>query len=485
MNLIFFSARATYRYFSSKATRKGATCYPPTSKIKEKGFDILYSKPKRGGIKWNQEQLQVLDAISKGKSVFVTGSAGTGKTLLVQHIIKLLRKVHGRSGVYVTASTGIAACALNGCTLHSFAGIGLGEASAEELLHKVNSNRTALHRWKEAKVLIIDEISLISGEVFDKLEFIARKIRSEPGSHGEMIWGGIQLVGSGDFHQLPPIFDNNTNKFAFEASSWNMVFDMQIDLTAVFRQSDPRLIKLLRGIRTGTYDSEDLKLLESRCSDLEADPLAVKLFPRTDDVDRVNRMHLESLHKDLIGYRAFDSGIWKEGLRTGIAPDYVELCVGARVMLTKNLDSRGKLVNGAAGTVVSFEFVNGIDKTLGTNWLPVVKFDFGSDELIIGPETWELTDGREKVATRKQIPLILAWALSVHKSQGMTINSLSTNLNRSFGYGMVYVALSRVKTLEGLHLSSFDPGKIMVHPKVLKFYGSLGNQQDQNICVQK
>ncbi|CAH9100238.1 unnamed protein product [Cuscuta europaea] len=481
MNLIFSPARSVYRYFSTKATRKTApySAPAPTASIKNKGFDKESSKPKRTRVKWTQRQSQVLEAISDGKSVFVTGPAGTGKTVLVRTIIRTLRKIHGRSRVYATASTGVAACALNGCTLHSFAGIGLGEAPAEELLRKVNSHKITRLRWKEARVLIIDEISLISGEVFDKLEFIARKIRTKPGYGQEKVWGGIQLVVSGDFHQLPPIFNKNAKKFAFEASRWNMSFDMQIDLTDVFRQSDPRLIKVLQGLRMGTYDSDDLKLLESHCSKSESDPLAVKLFPRADDVYKINRKHLESLNEDLIGYRAFDSGVWKDSIKTGIAPDYIELCVGARVMLIKNLDTKHKLVNGATGTVVGFELVNGIVTALGTNMLPVVRFDFGR-ELIIGPETWSMIDGSEKVATRKQIPLILAWAISVHKSQGMTINSLSTNLDRSFGYGMVYVALSRVKSLEGLHLASFDARKIKVHPKVLNFYNRLVNQQDQS-----
>lgn len=478
MNLLFSSAIATYRCFSSKAAGKNRHLLQRAMSKKDSRSES--SKPKRTRVKWTEQQSQVLDAISAGKSVFVTGSAGTGKTFLIQHIIRKLRRIHGRSRVYVTASTGVSACALNGYTLHSFAGIGLGEATAEELLYKVCSNERVRRRWEMVQALIIDEISLISGELYDKLEFIARKIRSLDASK-EMVWGGIQLVVSGDFFQLPPIFNKKTQKFAFEATTWNLSFDMQIDLTIVFRQSEPQLIKVLQGIKKGEYDYEDLNLLENHCSKLEPDPLAVKLYPRNEDVYRVNKMHLDSLNENLICYRAVDSGeaSWKEQLKLGIAPDFLELCVGARVMLTKNLNAQQKLVNGAAGTVIGFELVNGTDKTFGTNWLPVVKFDFGPEKLIIGPETWSIMDGEEVVARRKQIPLILAWALSIHKCQGMTLNSLYTDLNRAFGYGMVYVALSRVKSLEGLHLSSFNPKTIKVHPKVLNFYERLCSQQDQ------
>nr|GMD87636.1 ATP-dependent DNA helicase PIF1-like [Ipomoea batatas] len=489
MNLIFSSAIATYRCFSSKAAAgknrnlaQRAMSSKKDSSRNESSSSSSKPPNKRTRVKWTVQQSQVLDAISAGKSVFVTGSAGTGKTFLIQHIIRKLRRIYGRSRVYVTASTGVSACALNGYTLHSFAGIGLGEATAEELLHKVCSNQRACHRWKMVQALIIDEISLISGELFDKLEFIARKIRSSiNGSDEEMVWGGIQVVASGDFFQLPPIFNKKTQKFAFEACSWNLSFDTQIDLTTVFRQSDPQLIKLLQGIRKGEYDFEDLNLLENHCSKLEPDSLAVKLYPRNDDVYIVNKKHLDSLHQDLIGYRAVDSGedSWKQQLKLGIAPDFLELCVGARVMLTKNLDARHKLVNGATGTVIGFESVNGTDKTFGTNWLPIVKFDFQPEKLIIGPETWSIMDGEEVVAVRKQIPLILAWALSIHKCQGMTLDCLYTDLNRAFGYGMVYVALSRVKSLEGLHLSSFNPNMIKVHPKVLNFYNRLCSQLDQ------
>ncbi|KAK4342236.1 hypothetical protein RND71_038052 [Anisodus tanguticus] len=246
-----------------KATR-GNTCWPQASaKSKVKCVRSELTSPKKPKVKLTDQQNQILEAISNGNSVFITGSAGTGKTYLLQHIITKLRKIHGKSRVFVTASTGVAACSLNGQTLHSFAGIGLGDASAVDLLSRVTLDKRAFRRWNKISALVIDEISMISGEVFDNLEFIATSIRSE-----ELGW-------------------NKKKKFAFEADCWNACFDMQIELKTIFRQSVEQLIKLLHGIRKGKYDSEDLKLLDQCCSKVEPDSSAVQLYPRIEDVSRV------------------------------------------------------------------------------------------------------------------------------------------------------------------------------------------------------
>ncbi|KAM7513885.1 hypothetical protein LguiA_003468 [Lonicera macranthoides] len=461
------------RYFSTKTTTRSPKFVPNGFKKKN------YYRRKSPEIKWTDQQLQLLDAISKGKSVFISGSAGTGKTILVRHIIKCLKGIYGASRVFATASTGVAACAIRGQTLHSFAGIGLGEADRETLVYRILADKKAFNRWNKADALVIDECSMVDDNLFDTLEYIARKVR-----HVEKKWGGIQLIVSGDFFQLPPVSSNQnliTKGYAFEAKCWALSFDLQVELTSIFRQSDPQLIKLLQDIRRGQIDPEDLRILQERCSEAEPDPSVVRFYPRKEDVDSVNRKQMHNLCEEIVVYSAVDSGKdpWKRQLKNGIAPDKLELCVGARVMLNKNIGPWRKLVNGATGTVIGFCKARcGDDNTsiggmCGNKLVPRVKFDSGG-VVDIYPETWDVVDGDKVVASRKQIPLILAWALSIHKCQGMTHDRVHTDLSRAFDYGMVYVALSRVKSLEGLHLKNFDASTIRAHPKVLQFYKSLG-----------
>lgn len=469
---LFNYAVTAYRYFSTKTTTQGPK-FAPNSFRKKNNY-----RRKSPEIKWTDQQLRLLDAISKGKSVFISGSAGTGKTILVRHIIKCLKGIYGASRVFATASTGVAACAIRGQTLHSFAGIGLGKADRETLVGWVLADKKAFNRWVKVKVLFIDECSMLDNNLFDTLEYIAREVRGV-----NKTWGGIQIILSGDFFQLPPVSSNQQSRpkgYAFEAKCWDSSFDLQVELTEIFRQSDPQLIKLLQGIRRGQTDPEDLRILQKRCSDAEPDPSVVRFYPRKEDVDSVNRKQLHNLCEEIVVYSAVDSGKdpWKRQLKNGIAPDKLELCVGARVMLNKNIEPWRKLVNGATGTVIGFCKARcGDDNTsrCGNELVPRVKFD-SCGVVDIYPETWDVVDGDKVVATRKQIPLILAWALSIHKCQGTTHDRVHTDLSQAFDYGMVYVALSRVKSLEGLHLKNFDASKIRAHPKVLQFYKSMGGE---------
>lgn len=462
---------AAYRNYSTKNTNQTTRWGQGSIKNRNK---TNWNKHARTKIKWTDQQERILDAISRGESVFLTGSAGSGKTVLVNHIVKMLKKIHGRSRVFVTASTGVAACALNGQTLHSFAGIRSGEVDAEALLQRVLSDKRAFQRWSKAKALVIDEISLVDANLFDKLQYIAAQIQW--GWMGrERKWGEIQLVVSGDFFQLPPIIDQHNSsgrEFAFEADCWDSSFHLQVELDSVFRQSEAQLIKLLQGIRKGDFDRDDLRILNQRCSVAEPDPSVVRLYPRNQDVNRVNIERLKSLEKKTVVYTALDSGDypWKNQLTQGLAPQNLEVCEGARVMLVKNIDCKRKLANGATGTIIDFCEPREGDLDLSDSCLlPVVKFDSGM-VMVIEPETWVVMEGDTTRATRTQIPLVLAWALSIHKCQGMTLDSLHTDLSKAFGYGMVYVALSRIKSLEGLHLSGFCPWRIKAHPKVLKYY---------------
>lgn len=485
---LFSTAISAYRYFSTKTTTKGRKWTPYKNKNKNK-MNEPKNPNKRTRIKWTDQQSQILEAISNGKSVFITGSAGTGKTVLLQHIIKRLHKLHGRGNVFVTASTGVAACALQGQTLNSFAGTGPAYTDRQTLHDRVFSDSKAYRRWKKAGALVIDEISMVNAQFFAALKYIAEEVRGEKQENVGVInngWGGIQLVVSGDLFQLPPIINRENlsgKEFVFEADCWNSSFDMQVELTKVFRQSEARLIKLLQNIRRGQTDPEDLQLLEKCCSETDSNSSpVVQLYPRNEDVNKVNLKKMEELEGYMYVYRALDCGdddASKRQLKQGITADELILKEGARVMLTKNLNTWRKLVNGATGTVMQFCGPYGVDVSdiCKDKVLPLVKFDSGL-EMIIHPQTWVVMEGDKIVAKRKQMPLILAWALSIHKCQGMTLDSLHTDLSKAFGFGMVYVALSRVRSLDGLHLSGFEPSKIRAHPKVIQFYQDKQGEDD-------
>ncbi|KAF6162037.1 hypothetical protein GIB67_002626 [Kingdonia uniflora] len=398
-------------------------------------FHLLSTKP-------DSKQKQILNAISEGKSVFITGSAGTG----------------------------IAACALSGQILHSFAGVRSGEYERDYLWNQVAGNIPASNRWKYAKALIIDEISMISGTLFDDLDCIAKKIRCNNAP-----WGGIQLIVSGDFFHLPPIDKRRYEKwddvkeFVFEANCWNDSFDMQVELTQVYRQGEPQFIKLLQEIRRGFWDTHLLEVLNQCCKTLKKPSVEMpRLYPLNEDVSKVNAENLARLGRKIETYKASDDGVypWINQLKIGMALDKLEICVGARVMLIKNMDFEEGMVNGAVGKIVNF-----VKRKGDSCQFPKVLFDSGIVRVICW-EKWYVIDGDEVMATRKQIPLRLAYALSVRKCQGMTIDCLEADLSKAFGYGMVYVVLSRVKSLDGLHLIGFDLLKIKAHPKVTGFYNS-------------
>eukprot|EP01018_Ginkgo_biloba_P022116 Gb_05940 [translate_table: standard] len=433
----------------------------------------------------SDQQWRVLEAISQGKSVFVTGSAGTGKSYLLEYAVRILQELYDVSSVFVTASTGLAACALRGRTLHSFAGVQLGDKPAEILVYIVK-NSGAAKRWKIAKALIIDEISMIDGEFFDKLDYVARHIRQR-----NEVFGGLQLVVTGDFFQLPPVKSSNLRKqFAFEADCWNKCFDLQIELTEVFRQGDREFISMLNEIRRGQCSPKNAARLNN-CrgpSNSRQDGISLtRLYPKKVDVRTHNDKELMALNNEIIQFLAMDEGPAKSLLDSGVAPKQLYLCEGAQVMLIWNLDVEAGLVNGARGVVVGFTDSEMRESRLVSPkglW-PVVQFACQQERMVLRPQVWVVCERNEVVASRTQVPLILAWAISVHKCQGMTLDRVETDLSKAFEYGMVYVALSRLKNLEGLRLTGFDPSKIKAHPKVFGFYDWFTEEKDDcDVCMQ-
>ncbi|KAF8007778.1 hypothetical protein BT93_K1699 [Corymbia citriodora subsp. variegata] len=283
---VLAALKCAYRSYGIKTAAAHPRKPAPGKEPREAGSKTDRPKGARAArtrrLQWTEEQTRIISAVSGGRSVFITGSAGTGKTALLKHIIKLLKDSLGRSTVFVTASTGVAACALRGQTLHSFAGIKNPGRRASAL--DICMDKRACRRWKKVQALFIDEISMVDAELFDDLECIAREVRES-----DETWGGIQLIATGDFLQLPPIPRNeSTKQFAFEADCWQSSFDLQIELTKVFRQSDERLVKVLQGIRKGEISPDDWEFLEESCASDEPDPSVVRLYPRNEDVNEVN-----------------------------------------------------------------------------------------------------------------------------------------------------------------------------------------------------
>lgn len=467
----------------------------------------------------SDEQRSVLNLVAEQKkSVFFTGSAGTGKSVLLRETIKVLRDKYKREPdrVAVTASTGLAACNIGGVTLHSFAGIGLGKEAVPELVKKIKRNPKAKQRWMRTRVLIVDEISMVDGDLFDKLEAIARAIRN----NGRP-FGGIQLVITGDFFQLPPVPDyGRVSKFSFDAATWNTSIEHTIGLTQVFRQKDPVFANMLNEMRLGrlTPKSVDAFRALNRPLSFADDFEATELFPTRNEVDYANSARMRNLSGREFEFKAIDGGSIVDHaqrdklLANCMAPASISLKKGAQVMLIKNIDDT--LVNGSVGKVVAFmdektfdiyhededEFqavetmeLNDeemtasrkklkamIDKDLPSNtsqkW-PLVRFaiaDGSSRDLLCQQESWkiELPSG-EVQASRMQVPLILAWALSIHKAQGQTLERVKVDLGKIFEKGQAYVALSRATSQEGLQITRFDPKKVMAHDRVRTFYDSL------------
>lgn len=413
--------------------------------------------------KLNKEQAAVLSAVLSGRNVFFTGSAGTGKSFLLKRIMGSLPP----KSTFATASTGVAACHIGGTTLHSFAGIGSGTAPLEQCI-ELAQRPGVLQHWTSCQHLIIDEVSMVEAQFFDKLESVARSVRrsTEP-------FGGIQLIVCGDFLQLPPVSKGKEKaSFCFQARSWRKVIQLNMELTEVRRQTDRTFISLLQAVRVGRVTEEvTAKLLGSAYHHIERDGiLATRLCTHKDDVELTNENKLQQLPGSVRVFEALDSDPALVKTIDAHSPvnRVIQLKVGAQVMLTKNLDVARGLVNGARGVVVGFES--------GKHGLPHVRFLCGVTE-VLKAERWVFKSGGGIHLSRQQLPLKLAWAISIHKSQGMTLDCVEISLARVFESGQAYVALSRARSLEGLRVMDFDPSVVRADPDVLAFYKRLRKER--------
>jgi ATP-dependent DNA helicase PIF1 len=439
----------------------------------------------------SREQQIAYDKYVEGNNIFITGPGGTGKSALIQMIFK--HAVSQFRDIQVTALTGCAAVLLN-CkakTLHSWAGIGLGNNTVERLVDKIKRNKFSKAMWRSTEILVVDEISMLSLKLFNLLNEIGKAVRgnSRP-------FGGIQLIFSGDFFQLPPVGDNgdpDTQRFCFESEDWNDVFKVscQIQLKKIYRQTDDTYSSILNQIREGKIKRKSNDLLLKYVGrplneSLIAEP--TKIFPTRAKVDNINLTKMSALVGEEKVYcikfvkntevtkaertqqnefSATEIQMEHEFLANNlICEREMVLKVGSQVMCIVNIQTEQgqglEICNGSQGIVTEFCSITGF---------PKVKFNNGN-ERYMERHVWN-SDKIPGVGV-SQVPLILAWALTIHKSQGATLDAAEIDVgNDIFECGQTYVALSRVKSLDGLYLSSFNVTRIKINRKVKDFYDKL------------
>lgn len=400
-----------------------------------------------------------LEIMLSGESVLLTGPAGAGKTFVLNQFIRLA-KSEGKH-VSVTATTGLAATHLGGTTIHSWAGIGIADNLPSGFAEHLGKGRKEI--IEKTDVLIIDEISMLHDYRLDMVDEACRLVRrkDEP-------FGGIQVIMSGDFFQLPPINrgDNRGGGFVVHSQVWKEMDPTICYLQEQHRQDDEELLEILNALRAGDIRRHHAEKLLTRVDETPPeDVVLTELHTVNIDVDRINEVKLDELGGDELQYSQTTTGSenYVENLqRSVLAPETLRLKQGALVMAVKNATDR-KYANGSIGTVIDFE---------PSTEYPIVEFRNGKTVTMM-PDTWELRDGDKKRASITQIPLRLAWAITVHKSQGMTLDSARIDLRKAFVEGMGYVALSRVKNLSSLYLSGINRMALAISEDAQNIDGTL------------
>jgi len=393
------------------------------------------------------KQETALKLLKAGENVFLTGSAGAGKTYTLNQYINYLkaRKVP----VAITASTGIAATHMNGMTIHTWAGIGIKDFLGDADLKNMKERKYLKEHLENAQVLIIDEISMLHAKQLNLVNQVLKYFKES-----DEAFGGIQVVVAGDFFQLPPVSKNeerNRDKFCFMSEAWVEAKFRVCYLTEQHRQDDETLNQILNAIRAQDLQHNHIQALTSvRQQDIGE--TFTRLYTHNLDVDNLNFQHLNAIDGESHQFNAVLDGNEKllETLKSSVrAPEELTLKKHAKVMFVKNNFDMG-YINGSLGEVIGFEE----DDEHGL--LPKVQLSDGS-VLLVEPETWSVeNDAGKAIASFQQIPLRLAWAITIHKSQGMTLEAAEINLSHTFEKGQGYVALSRLKSLEGLRLTGFN-----------------------------
>jgi ATP-dependent DNA helicase PIF1 len=428
-------------------------------------------------LKLSIDQKKALELYDKCENLFITGPGGVGKSYLIYLLVK---RYENKKNIQVCGMTGVASELLN-CdakTIHSWSGAGLVYGDENKILKNIMYNRNSVRNWKSVDILIVDEVSMMSKKFFEILDKVGRYIRrvNKP-------FGGIQLVFSGDFYQLPPVPDKNDKEsgmFCFESEMWNKTFKNVVVLHKIFRQKDKTFMKILKQIRKGgitkkTFDILNDKLLNKNNKVDKNKYNPVIMSPIRSIVDSINESNMNKLNtkENTYEYKMVYPTISNESKITINneandlekrlnAPKVLKLKIGANVMCTANIDmeSSDKIINGSQGKIIRFD-----------GGLPVVSFKNGITRII---EEYQWKSDIIPDLYISQIPLILSWAITIHKSQGITLESAIIDAGDNiFECGQIYVAFSRVKTLDGLFLANFNHKKIKTNKKVTDYYENL------------
>ena len=417
------------------------------------------------------QQQKIVDSYLNGDNIFISGGAGTGKSYLLNY----LKRNFSHLGLEITASTGIASINIGGSTIHSFAGIGLANHPIEQILENLKHPKFSKLRKRiiRTRTLAIDEISMISPELLEILDIVFQEIRQS-----KKVFGGLQVMFFGDFLQLPPVnkFNEEIN-YCFNSKIWKDLNLKNFILTQAFRQSENNFVEILNNLRFGIVNENDQKILESRVNVIDHNQ-AIKptiLTTHNDRVERINAKFMQNISNKEFEFKAeFSGDLYKIDFlkKNCLAYQHLKLKVGAQVMMIKNTYSKEGVINGSLGIIRDF--------SVKKNY-PVVEF-VGNKILTISPEDWNLekfdhdTKSIKIEASISQIPLILAWAITIHKSQGLTLDKISCDLSNVFSPGQCYVALSRVKSLNGLFIESINFNKIIADKNAVNFYKKIKSE---------
>jgi ATP-dependent DNA helicase PIF1 len=445
------------------------------------------------------EQEYALQQYEDGKNLLLTGPGGSGKSCLIRKMVE--SSVSVNKNVQVCAMTGCAAL-LVGCgatTLHSWSGIKIARGLTCEIITNIRNNRKTSAKWRSLKTLILDEVSMLSKHLFELLDAIGKNVRGN-----DLPFGGIQLVFTGDFYQLPPIggTEEGSGQFCFESDLWFTTFplDNHIELTKLFRQKDPLYKLILNNIREGKIEPKDMSVLRTRLNiaynkDDHNGVVPTKLFATKSSVDRMNQQEFDKLTTQCYEYNCIQKEDCIGNLDSGkpFSSEFIAKCKkeltatkkemefrfisdncpmekllclkeGANVMCTVNLDLEAGICNGSVGVIIGFSS-GGVG---GGPPMPTVKFSNGVTRQM-NIKYWQSEEF--PILAIGQIPLKLAWAMTIHKSQGATLTMGEVDIGSSvFECGQTYVALSRIQSLEGLYLCGLNPSRIKVNPKVRDFY---------------
>lgn len=407
-------------------------------------------------------QKEALDILKTGASVFLTGPAGSGKTHVLNEYVKYLRSKHIEPAI--TASTGIAATHLGGMTIHAWTGLGVKDWADSAVFEELMAKQYLKDRILKADVLVIDEISMLHHFRLDMVSELLKYFKKSPEP-----FGGMQIILCGDFFQLPPVTraGERESKFAYHADAWKELNPIMCYLEEQHRQTDDVYKGILDAVRDGCFEEMHYEHLSKRISE-KKDSEVTKLYAHNIDVDAENEAELKKLEGKLYSYKMIGRGnprLIETLKKSCLAPEDLRLKKGARVMFVKNNFDQG-YANGTTGIVV----------VCNEEEIKVETKD--GDVIDVVPVSWHIEDGGRKLAEITQYPLRLAWAITIHKSQGMSLDQAEIDLGKAFEKGMGYVALSRVRTLEGLKLKGIGNRALLIHDEAHEMDRQFKRQSD-------